>query len=210
MRLLVLIPIIHSEQDLGSFSNPIRKASVREHGLAKTEQHQAAIRDLWSAIHQLVYRLLEGLALPYQRLRLYQDGLPDSGHQAEIVREVASQGSQNHQLLLELMQKGAQLMGTESPGLLIREYELLRSSEGARMKSDPTGVNADAGRQLLAERDRYIAQRINDTLRPDEVGLLFLGLAHSIEPLLQQDIQVKSLLLPPGSIPQRQPEICNG
>lgn len=196
MRLLILVPIIHTEQDMGSFSEQVKQEYVQKHGLAKWEQHREALHGVWSAIHQLIYQLIEALALPYARVRLYQDGLPDSGCETAIVKEVASQGSKNHQLLLDLMQKGAKLMGTESPGLLIREYELHRAKHVAPSASEKADAAPaiDQGRKLLAERDHYIAQRINDTLCADEIGFLFLGLAHSVEALLHPDIQVKNLL----------------
>jgi hypothetical protein len=196
MRLLILVPIIHTEQDMGSFSGQVKQAYVERHGSAKWEQHLEVIHGLWSAIHHLIYQLIEALGLPYAKIRLYQDGLPECGHEEKLVTEVASRGSKNHQLLLELIQKGAVLMGTESPGLLIREITLLR----AGLATSPATEQADAlsaldeGRKLLAERDHYIAQRINDTLCDNEIGFLFLGLAHSVEAFLHPDIQVKHLL----------------
>ena len=205
MRLLILVPIIHTEQDMGSFSEQVKQTYVQKYGLAKWEQHLEVINELWSAIRQLI----EAMALPYARIRLYQDGLPECGREEKLVKEMAGRGSKNHQLLLDLMQKGATLMGTESPGLLRQELTLLR----AGLAAPPASEQADAapaideGRKLLAERDHYIAQRINDTLCADEIGFLFLGMAHSIEALLPPDIQVKHLLpslsamgVPPKSV----------
>lgn len=196
MRLLILVPIIHTEQDMGSFSDQVKKEYVEKYGLAKWEQHLEVIHELWAGIRQLVYELIEALTLPYARIRLYQDGLPECGNEEDLVKEVAGRGSKNHQLLLDLMQKGATLMGTESPGLLVQELTLLRA--GLAPPPAPEKANAvpkiDEGRKLLTERDHYIAQRINDTLRADEIGFLFLGLAHSVEALLSPDIEVKHLL----------------
>ncbi len=191
MRLLILIPIIHTEQDMGSFSEQVKQAYVQKYGLVKWEQHLEVIDGLWSAIYQLI----EAMALPYASIRLYQDGLPECGREEELVKEVAARGSKNHQLLLDLMQKGATLMGTESPGLLMQELTLLRTglAPTTSEQADAAPVIAE-GRKLLAERDHHIAQRINDTLCADEIGFLFLGMAHSIEALLHPDIQVKHLL----------------
>jgi hypothetical protein len=209
MRLLVLIPIIHTEQDMGSFSDQVKQAYVQKYGLAKWEQHLEVINGLWTAIDQLIYQLIEGMALPYTSIRLYQDGLPECGREEELVKEVAARGSKNHQLLLDLMQKGATLMGTESPDLLRQELTLLRTGLAASPTSEQAGAAPaiDEGRKLLVERDHYIAQRINDTLCADEIGFLFLGMAHSIEALLPPDIQVKHLLpslsamgVPPKSV----------
>ncbi len=201
MRLLILIPIIHTEQDMGSFSEQVKQAYVEKYGQAKWEQHLEVIDGLWSAIYQLIDQLIEAMPLPYANIRLYQDGLPECGREEELVKEIAGRGSKNHQLLLDLMQKGATLMGTESPDLLRQELTLLRAGLAAPPVSAPADAEQadaapaiDEGRKLLAERDHYIAQRINDTLCADEIGFLFLGMAHSIEALLQPDIQLKHLL----------------
>ena len=194
LRLLLLIPIVHAEADLGSFSGAVKQDYLHQHGVTKWEQHQTAIHKVWTAIDQLVHQVIDAMALPYSRVRLYQDGLADSGREAEIVKAVADQGSRNYQLLLALMHKGAQVMGTESPGLLAKEYELLRLTRLDQTAAEKPDATRKDGRQLLAERDGYIAQRIDATLGADEIGLLFLGLAHAIEPFLARDIQVKNLL----------------
>jgi hypothetical protein len=196
MRLLILVPIIHTEQDMGSFTEQAKQAYVHKYGLAKWEQHLEVIHGLWTGIRQLTYQLIEALALPYARIRLYQDGLPECGREEELVKEVAGRGSKNHQLLLDLTQKGAKLMGTESPDLLIQELTLLRAGLSTPPAPEKAGAAplSDQSSKLLAERDDYIAQRINDTLCANEIGFLFLGLAHSVEALLHADIQVKHLL----------------
>jgi hypothetical protein len=43
---------------------------------------------------------------------------------------------------------------------------------------------------LLAQRDQFIARRINDTLKAGETGILFLGLLHAVERYLDRDIRV--------------------
>lgn len=192
MRLLILIPILHGIEDMGSFGEAVKREYVLRHGLSKWKEHSAAIDGLWSRIGELI----EALALPHAQVRIYQDGLPDRGPAEEIVKKLAGQGSTNHQLLLRLIENGAKLMGTESPELLKREYELLRNAHQAPA-SPPGGTAATTGdesRGLLVERDRYIAQKINHTLRAGEIGLLFLGLNHSVESLLEEDILIKNVL----------------
>jgi len=43
---------------------------------------------------------------------------------------------------------------------------------------------------LLHKRDEFIAKRINETLRKKEIGILFLGVLHTIEAQLNKDIHV--------------------
>ena len=83
---------------------------------------------LWTQIEQT----LEGMAIFYERVRVYQDGLPVCGHELEIVSELAKAGSRNHQLLLELKEKGATTMGSESSELLVYNAGQL-STDGIRV-----------------------------------------------------------------------------
>ena len=84
-------------------------------------------------------------------------------------------------------------MGTENPELLVQEYRL-HTEAAATPPREAAEQEQDLTRRLLAARDRHIAARINATLMADEIGLLFLGLAHSVEGLLDSDILVKTLL----------------
>lgn len=178
MRKLYLIPVIHSEQDMGSLIDQIRQEYVRQHGLEKWTEHLDTIRKLWIEIR----RTVESLNLPYEKVRLYQDGLPECGKEKEIIGEIASTGSPNHLLLLDLIGMGATLMGTEDAKLLLAEY-------GIHTKSD----RDNRSRELLGKRDRHIASRINSTLLEGETGLLFIGLAHNVTPFLDEDIRVENL-----------------
>jgi len=189
MRTLIVIPIIHTEQDMGSLREEIKQKYVARYGYGKWTEHLKSINQVWNGIRQTT----AALKLSYGRVRLYQDGLPLCGKEADIVKEVAAQGSQNHQLLLELMAQGAQLMGTEDPSVLLQEYQLIQGTLGGG-KPGHEDQQHEQSRGLLEQRDRFIAGRINATLLAGEIGLLFVGMAHSVEPLLERDILTRHLL----------------
>ena len=125
------------------------------------------------------------MELDYSGLKLYQDGLPVCGKEKEIVAEVAELGSENHRLLQTLNKKGAVLMGTESPELLVKERELMMQM---LIPTELKETSLESAQVLLNQRDEYIAQRINQTLQDNEMGILFLGLMHNIEAKLPEDI----------------------
>ena len=212
MRELIRIPIVHTAVELGSLSDSVKRLHVQRRGRRAWEQHVQAIDELWSRFRQEV----NALELDCSRVRLYQDALPCCGRELEIVRELAGRGSPNHQFLLDLVGRGAQLMGTEDPQLLIQEYEQMRqalhsaeagsrprkrkgSGGSEQSRSGPAAPAGEPGRtdtasdQTLAARDRFIAGRICSTLQDGELGLLFLGAAHRVEHLLDPDIQVRVL-----------------
>ncbi len=187
-RTLILIPIIHTQADMGALSEPIQRMKAAKLGKKSLERNFEMVNRLWTQIEQT----LDGLAIPYERVRVYQDGLPVCGHELEIVSELAKAGSRNHQLLLKLKEKGATIMGTESPELLVEEYSLLQQAFSAPRSKVPARA-ASQGRildSLLERRDQYLGARINATLQKGETGLLLLGMLHSVEFWLAKDIRV--------------------
>jgi len=50
--------------------------------------------------------------------------------------------------------------------------------------------HATLNRALLEQRDQAIADRINGTLGPEEVGLVFFGMLHSLDRWLATDIRL--------------------
>lgn len=178
-RRLSIIPIIHADEDLGSAATRVRRAH-EERGSAAARD--ALIRGLWSQIETWVRTV--PMSLPAARVHVYQDGLPvcPPGWPGErrIVEDLASRGSRNHALVLALVRRGATLWGTENPELLMKEYQVIRG--------DAKGVDV---RALLVERDRFIANRINQTLPAGGVGVLFVGAAHDPGPGLAPDVLIE-------------------
>ncbi|MFH0844960.1 MAG: hypothetical protein V1930_05745, partial [Pseudomonadota bacterium] len=86
--------------------------------------------------------------------------------------------------------------------LLVQEYELMKQIMAAR--GDPGRAEVLSHQKMvsdrvLRERDRHIAHRINTTLGPGETGILFLGMLHSLDGLLDEDIRVTYPLYKPLS-----------
>jgi len=188
-RRLIWIPIIHTEADLGNMAESVRNLYVRKMGRAKWAKHVADIDRIWRQIRARI----EGMHLDYSKVRLFQDGLPVCGHEEQIVRDLARAGSQNHQLLADLMEQGATIMGTESPDLLLEEYNLARETLVASDRRESPEAAARRGalsKTILEKRDRYIGERIAETLQPGETGVIFLGMLHSLAGRLPPDIEV--------------------
>lgn len=194
-RILIYIPIIHTQADMGALSRSIERLKIKKLGKHGWERNVNLVSQLWAKIEQAI----EKLVLPYSRVRIYQDGLPVCGRESEIVTELANAGSRNHRLLLRLRDKGATVMGTESSELLVEEYQFVKEEfasgkAGASLRSESRRKALKDS--LLKRRDQYIARRISDTLRVGETGLLFLGMLHSIRPWLDKDVRVMFPLQP--------------
>lgn len=189
-RILYHYPIVHSQSEMGAFSETIRKVTLEKLGGRVWRRKVALIGQLWRGIEESV----DALALDYARTRVYQDGLPVCGKESEIVSDIARLGSPNHQLLLRLQARGAAIMGTESPDLLLEEYALLKKvlqGEDAKEVLQAEAMHEAASNFILKKRDTFIAARIGETLQVGETGVLFLGILHDLSGLLPADIQVQ-------------------
>lgn len=193
MRKLLYVPMVHSVADMGSKAELLKQRFAERFGPERWSDRLALIEELWQGIRERL--LAQGLR--WEKVRLYQDGLPVCGRELEIVRHVAAQGSSNYGLVLELIDKGARLEGTEEPELLRREYELASAvvsadeEESRRRASDRY---AEEGPKILKARDEFIGRRIDQTLRDGEVGVLFVGLLHEADRFLPKDIGVRYLI----------------
>lgn len=184
-RTLIYIPIIHTQADMGALRDHVKKASLKKLGISGWKRKISLVDKYWTEIEKII----DSLSVPPERVRIYQDALPVSGRELAIIEELAKSGSRNHALLLHLINKGATVTGTESLELLLEEYDHAKRSLGAETTTvrDNRKSVSDS---ILERRDKFIAQRINETLMPGESGILFLGMLHSLEQWLDRDIHV--------------------
>lgn len=154
-------------------------------------RHKKAVSGFWDSIANF-FDLLDA-----SNLKIYQDGLMiDGGLGKKIIEQGARKGSKNHKIVRKLMEKGAKIMKTEDLSLLKEEYNsLIKLSQtksflekmvayiGYKLRKDP----------LMEKRDKFIAERINETLRDEEVGVLFIGAYHNVLPRISKDIIVQEV-----------------
>lgn len=184
MRRLLYVPVIHDEADLGSAGAALAQESARQLGKQRWARHQQALSQFWEQIAAFLS------AFDPHQLKVYQDGLPAEGEVARrIVEEAARRGSRNHRLVLDLLDRGAELRKTESPQLLWQERQRLLGPMPASVGEE----EGDAEGRLMEKRDRFIADTINATLKEEELGVLFIGAYHEVASGLAQDIVVEAV-----------------
>lgn len=192
MRKLIVARIVHSPADMGSMRVGLERIGISRLGRERWEENRRRIERFWDELE----REIDRLELDPARLRIYQDGLPAGGEIGErIIRETASKGSKNYQIIMKLMERGARIEATESPELLLREYQHIKamvSTTGEEQRRALEAYDIEKDR-LLEERDAYIARRIAETLQDGETGLLFIGAHHRVVPRLPPDIEVSYL-----------------
>lgn len=192
-RLLIYIPILHTQHDMGSLGAAAKDTYTQKLGKKLWQHHVRAIDEMWAGIKKRIGRL----KLPYPRTYIYQDGLPVCGKEKEIVTHLASRGSPNHLILKWLMERGAAVVGTENPKLLLQEYNFIKQilqAQNIGQREKIIKAYEKAAPKLLKQRDLFIRERIDKTLPTNGIGLLFIGLLHRIDELLPLDIRVSYLI----------------
>lgn len=187
MRKLIYVPIIHSEADMGRTAPALRRAYAARFGAGRWRKHQQLIARFWKETEAA----LRNLRTDYSHVKLYQDGLPVCGREREIVEALADRGSPNHCLLLKLVAKGAQLIGTEDPVLLLTEYEQIQAELST---GHCTAEAKRASQSLLDRRDRFVTSRIDATLSEGETGIAFMGALHRVFEILPPDVRLGFLV----------------
>lgn len=193
MRKLILIRIVHSLKDMGSMGGVLEEESIAKVGEQRWMENQKKIEKFWNDVEAEI----NTLKLNYSRVRIYQDGLPRAGDFVlKIVKEAASKGSRNYQIVEKLIEKGATVEETENPKLLLKEYsylQMLLKATTQKEKSEIKHQYQQVKDEILDERDTFIAKTINETLKDDETGILFIGAEHNVASKLAEDIEVTRL-----------------
>lgn len=188
MRTLFYLPIIHTSADLGSIAKDVTKRGIAELGEDVYKEHENTVRGFWMAISKYFD------SIKVTGRKLYQDGMVANGAVGQkIVEEGVKSGSQNYELILRLLKRGAILVKTEDFNLVKKERDNLVAITQAKS----SGIKLIAAlkyklvkNSLLNKRDKFIAHSISETLNPGQTGIIFIGAYHNIKKKLPRDIQI--------------------
>jgi pheromone shutdown protein TraB len=169
----------------------IANRGMKEFGRTLWKRHEETVLGFWDAIAEYFD------PLEVSGFKIYQDGMVADGEMGlTIVREAVKGGSRNYLIISELIRKGAVLVKTEDLNLVREERDwILRMTQGnnTASKLDAASKYRLAKGKLLERRDRFIANRIADTLHENEDGVLFIGAFHNVGRWLKKDIHVEEL-----------------
>ena len=162
-RTLVSTVIVHSLEDFGSCAKIVADATAARAPAIQQQKLACAIAAFWRDLSFVIPALKPD--------KVYQDGLPAYDEHPEVVAAIVGRvKTPNYELLRRLRDQEAKVIGTEAWPLLIQERDRLLA-----------GVVNCGREELLKKRDGYIINRISQTLRPREVGVLLIGALHRIE-----------------------------
>ncbi len=190
MRTLFYVPIIHTSADLGSLASDVNKIGIRDLGPDVWREYLKTVEGFWDSLaHYFEYDEWQA--------KIYQDGMMAEGEIGQrIVEEGIKTGSRNYELVSRLISRGAILMRTEGFNLLREERDRLLAMTQAKSITQKLLAYLKyklLKNRLLNKRDRFIAQRIDETLNKGEKGILFIGAYHNVKKYLPSDIQIKEV-----------------
>lgn len=183
-RCLVIVPVVHTAADMMSLRTSI----------PRDQEDEILAVARWNNIFRHLRRW-PGITI--RGLKVYQDGLPDTSEDM-IKRTLDQAQSINYDVLRWLRDQGAVIIGTENTALLMEEYRHMQARYCAPDEESwamATLEYCNRREQLLIERDTYMAQRIDKTLLPGEMGLLFIGLGHNIQPSLADNTSLRKPMM---------------
>lgn len=162
---------------------------------SRLDGRASAFDEMWLGIAAKI----EALDLPWKRTRIYQDGVPVCGYEAELVTRLAEGGCRNFLFIAGLLRAGAMIEGTEDWNLLLTECDLLNDFMTRNETADDAKANQEyqiQSQKLLARRDRFIFDRIKSTLKKGELSLVFMGILHDLDKLLEKEYKVVRINYP--------------
>ena len=189
---LLLVPIIHSEKEMGSLRSDISEIIDEKFGKEKRDEHRKQVALFWENLRTLI----EGILSQTQGtvIRIYQDGIPIGGDVGvTLITMGAKDGIPNNQIVLFMIERGGILEKTENPVLLKEEYEIVKSIITAKTGPARESLSKKYKHrlyELTIERDRFIAQRIAESLKDGELGIIFIGATHDVVKYLPPDIDL--------------------
>jgi hypothetical protein len=187
MKTLIYVPVIHSNADLGSLAKDVTQRGLKL-GTDVWRQYIKTVEGFWDSIAR--YFDFVNVA----GVRIYQDAMIADGEIAkQIIDNGVKAGSQNYELVARLINRGAILEKTEDFKLVKKERDSLLAITQARSTfcklSALVKYKLIKGR-LLNKRDRFIAKRIDETLREGERGIIFIGAFHNLNETLSKNYRI--------------------
>ncbi|WP_295453470.1 hypothetical protein [uncultured Thiodictyon sp.] len=189
-RRLIYVPILHAQEDAGRTDSILSNKKIRRGQVAKGV---SAVEEMWKGIAAKIGEL----NISWEHTRIYHDGMPVCSNEVVLARRLAESGSPDLSFICKLIESGAILEGTEDMDLLIQEYDLLNKLLMNNVGADQAASNAEyqsRSRGLLALRDQFILNRIGSTLQPGELPLVFMGVMHRLDKMLENDFAVSYVI----------------
>ncbi|MEI8350642.1 MAG: hypothetical protein WCI77_10890 [Candidatus Omnitrophota bacterium] len=194
-RSLIYVPVLHTQKEASEILLSLKADAAPLSVDTSLAEQEKSVKEMWDGIREKI----QNTSISCSTIRIYQDAMPVCGREKEIAEKLALKASHNHQLILELVKNGANLEGTEDPNLLIEEYDNLsqltsKAAVSIQCYRDSLNEYKEKGAKLMKQRDTFIAERIKISLKEGETPLVFMGVRHELEKLLQSSFVINYII----------------
>ena len=165
MRILFIVPKMFTREELASLNNDI------------PEDFQAKSKEFWDYISVRLRK-------PRVIQRIYYDSLTKEGEEA--IKFINESNANCGRLVGELVSEGATVYSSEDR-LLVEETASWTSMLEKEEKEDPTIM--DFLSQNMSDRNKFLGNVIDKTLKEDENGVLFVRPGRDMSGYLTSDIK---------------------
>ncbi|MGQ9551508.1 MAG: hypothetical protein ACUVUE_03680 [Candidatus Bathycorpusculaceae bacterium] len=149
-RMLLYVPRMYTESEF------------RKLALTIPEDFQQKTDEFWSYVK-------EKLAIFEDKIqRIYRDEIDKSGEAA--LNHLSVLDGENYMIVKRLVEKGAYFEATEDSMLMAESESWLEMLNSQAANS----IVLENYEETLRERDRHVSRRIDETLKDNEVGVLFM------------------------------------
>lgn len=185
MGKLYYVPIIHGMSLGGTMLYALHK------GLNALAKQNSEIDRFEAMLQGRIPQFFVDSGQDLSKLEIRLDGLVNSRGMScdealDICKKMAGQGYKVHKIITDLCSQGARVRGTEDPDVISLWEGLARDCE----------LDDQIAKELLIDRDQYIARKICYIGRSDISVLCFMGALHNVPLRLQQREVVFDLVHP--------------
>ncbi len=149
-RMLLLVPRMYTEEEFKNVTP------------ALPEDFAAKTAEFWIYVEEKLQVFAGKIR------RIYRDEICQNGEQGLV--NLSSADSENYLIAKKLVENGAVFEATEDSLLVAESKSWLNMIK----QNPPDSMLLEMYRETLRERDGYIARRIDETLKDEEIGVLFL------------------------------------
>jgi hypothetical protein len=173
MRILFIVPKMFAREELTRINPSV------------PEDYEKKSQEFWDYV-------AERLKSPRVVNRIYYDSLTKGGEQTEEALKFINDNNERCSVLVrELISDGATLQASEDR-LLIEETVswIGMLTKGASKETEQDQTTLELLEQNMSDRDKFLAKVVEETLKENETGVLFIGSGREIGRHISSDIKV--------------------
>jgi len=153
------------------------------HGIESPEEYVGKFNRYWEQVEKQIAELESKLGMVS---RIYHELIPAGGEDGS--KAIEALNDKSHKIIQSCLDKGAQLEAVEESDLLTEFLDWNRCLMIGLQNPKALSKVYESYLEVSKKRNEYIASKIDETLKADEIGILLMRENHQVQ--FPQDLQV--------------------